>query len=82
MHGIMKVLYLFIAVLCTCTISRAATNYVSLSGSHTTPFDTWAKSATNIHDAVALAGDNDTVLVSNGTLCGFSSREDTVVAGT
>jgi hypothetical protein len=30
----------------------SATSYVSLDGSHTPPFDTWAKAATNLQDAV------------------------------
>ena len=40
--------------------------YVSTNGSHTTPFDTWAKAATNIQAAIDL-GLNKIVLVSNGT---------------
>ena len=45
---------------------RAATIHVATNGTSTSPYDTWAKAATNIHDAVTLAGTNDTVLVSNG----------------
>ena len=41
--------------------------YVSLDGSHTTPFDTWAKAATNIQAAVNIATKGNTVIVSNGT---------------
>ena len=40
--------------------------YVSTNGSHTPPFDTWDKAATNIQDAID-AGLNKIVLVSNGT---------------
>jgi len=47
------------------------TNYVSLVGSHTSPFETWGKAATNIQTAVDYASTNyptyDTVMVSNGT---------------
>jgi hypothetical protein len=42
------------------------TVYVSTHGSHTTPFDTWDKAATNIQAAFGVAG-NALVLVSNGT---------------
>ena len=41
--------------------------YVSLNGSHTSPYDTWVKAATNIQDAVDVASASDTVIVSNGT---------------
>ena len=40
--------------------------YVSTNGSHTTPFDTWDKAATNLQAAIDL-GLNKIVLVSNGT---------------
>lgn len=40
--------------------------HVATNGTSVSPYDTWAKAATNIHDAIALAGTNDTVLVSNG----------------
>ena len=42
------------------------TNYVSSAGSHTPPFDTWARAAANIQDAVNLCAKGGTVLVSNG----------------
>ena len=40
--------------------------YVSTNGSHTPPFDTWDKAATNIQAAIDV-GLNKIVLVSNGT---------------
>lgn len=40
--------------------------YVSKSGSQTSPFNTWARAATNIHVAVAGAGANTIIVVSNG----------------
>ena len=40
--------------------------YVATNGSHTTPFDTWDKAATNIQAAIDI-GTNKIVLVSNGT---------------
>ncbi len=40
--------------------------YVSKSGSQTSPYNTWARAATNIHAAVAGAGANTIIVVSNG----------------
>jgi hypothetical protein len=40
--------------------------YVSPNGSHTSPFDTWEKAATNIQAATAMAAAFDQVLVTNG----------------
>ena len=52
------------------TITRvgpsAATNYVSLAGSHVWPFTSWGTAATNIQDAIDAAYDGNVVLVSNG----------------
>ncbi len=56
---------------CFSSAWAAGTNYVSLAGSHSSPYDTWAKAATNIQTAVDYAcaniGSYDTVLVSPGT---------------
>lgn len=43
------------------------TNYVAKGGSDTPPYDTWAKAASNIQDAVSVCAKGGTVLVSNGT---------------
>jgi len=45
----------------------AATNYVSKTGGHISPFDSWANAATNIQNAVDVASAGDTVLVNDGT---------------
>ena len=44
----------------------ADTHYVSLSGSHTTPFTDWATAARDIQAAIDVAEVGDMVLVSNG----------------
>jgi len=41
--------------------------YVSGSGSHTFPFDSWADAATNVLDAVAAAPEGAAVRITNGT---------------
>ena len=43
-----------------------ATNYVSLSGSHISPFNSWVTAATNIQDAIDAANPGNIVLVLNG----------------
>ncbi|HTD88175.1 MAG TPA: immunoglobulin domain-containing protein, partial [Candidatus Binatia bacterium] len=44
-----------------------ATRYVSLTGSHTSPFTNWAGAATNIQAAVNVSIDGDNIVVTNGT---------------
>ena len=48
----------------------AATNYVSLAGSHAPPFADWDNAATNIQAALDAASAGDTVLVGEGTYTG------------
>ena len=45
---------------------QAATCYVATNGTSVSPFNSWQTAATNIHDAVALAGSGDAVLVGDG----------------
>ena len=46
--------------------SAAATRYVSPSGTHVPPFETWDQAATNIQAAIDVAVVGDEVLVTNG----------------
>ncbi|MBU0716069.1 MAG: VCBS repeat-containing protein, partial [Verrucomicrobia bacterium] len=50
--------------------------YVSPSGSHTFPYDSWAAAATNIGTAVAVVRDNDIIHVGDGV---YSLAEQIVV---
>ncbi len=57
-----------LAFVCLLSVETpAAYFHVSLSGSHTPPFSSWASAATNLQAAMILAGEGDTVLVTNGT---------------
>lgn len=57
-----------VVILCLASLSLAdgATRFVSLSGSHTSPYTNWAMAATNLAAAFAVASGGDTVLVTNG----------------
>ena len=44
----------------------AVTNYVSKSGGHISPFDSWPNAATNIQAAIDIASSCDTVIVNDG----------------
>ena len=62
-------IYLLLTACCltiTCN-SFAWTNYVSAAGSDTVPYDTWAKAAHSIQDAVDYAVEGNVVLVADGT---------------
>ena len=52
-------------LLITCN-SFAWTNYVSAAGSDTAPYDTWAKAANKIQNAVNYAVEGNVVLVADG----------------
>jgi len=58
----------------TINLAFAATNYVSLTGSSTPPYDTWAKAATNIQFAIDAASDGDIVLVQTGKFVGVAEE--------
>ncbi len=51
----------------TCSKTFAGIYYVSKTGSHSSPFTSWATAATNIQTAVNSSSDGDTVLVNDGT---------------
>jgi hypothetical protein len=54
-------------VLWAYSMSAQTTYFVATNGGHVSPYTSWANAATNIHDAVALAGAGDTVWVTNGS---------------
>ena len=76
-HGYFLNIFFFLTLLfLTCSKILANTNYVSLSGNHIMPFDTWSKAATNIQNAVDATIDGDLVLVTNGTYKGTGHEID------
>ncbi len=70
----MKRMLLGIIIGLVVNVSLAATNYVSLTGSSTFPYDTWAKASTNIQFAVDAASDGDLVLVQTGRFVGVAEE--------
>jgi len=62
-----NIISIIIIILCFSQNLLAVTNYVSKTGAHIYPFDSWANAATNIQDAVSIARDGDLVLVNDGT---------------
>ena len=63
---------------CAPWMARAGTCHVSPSGTHLSPYDSWATAATTIQAAVDAAIDGDVVLVSNGVY----NTGGKVIAGT
>lgn len=59
-----------------CVSGMGAERYVAVNGAHVSPFNSWAKAATNIQAAVDAAGNGDTVVLSNGL---YLLREHVVV---
>jgi hypothetical protein len=51
----------------TAVIASALTLYVATNGTHTVPYDTWGKAATNVQAAIDAAADGARVVLSNGT---------------
>lgn len=49
--------------------------YVSLAGSHTSPFTSWSTAATNIQAALDVSTSNDIVYVADGTYTGTGNRD-------
>jgi len=47
-------------------VAIANTYYVSTNGSHTIPYDSWERAASNVHAAVDFAGNNDEIVVGPG----------------
>lgn len=48
-------------------LPASAVRYVSLTGSNTPPYDTWATAATNIQTAIDAASAGENIFVTNGT---------------
>ena len=61
-----KLISVLLIIFLTSSKIFAVTNYVSKTGGHISPFNSWANAATNIQAAVAVAVPNDIVLVTNG----------------
>jgi hypothetical protein len=59
-------LVVIVIVACLHGKSYAADHYVAPGGLHISPFSTWANAAHDIQSAIIVAGNNDTIFVSNG----------------
>jgi len=62
-----KIVFVLFLIFFVSSKLLAATNYVSKTGNHISPFDSWANAATNIQVAVDAASSGNMVLVTNGT---------------
>ncbi|RLD12353.1 MAG: hypothetical protein DRI44_00855, partial [Chlamydiae bacterium] len=67
MKKLSTIFIIFILIFFASQKILAWTNYVSAAGSDTAPYDTWAKAAHNIQDAVNYAVEGNAVLVTDGT---------------
>jgi hypothetical protein len=50
----MKHVLIAVVLFSLCGLASAGTKYVSPNGSSTSPYDTWAKAATNLQDAMVF----------------------------
>lgn len=67
LHRLSKAMYCGAACLVvSATPAISQIHYVSPSGSHIEPYDSWATAATNIQDAISACVSGETVLVTNG----------------
>ncbi len=53
--NLLRGIILFIAIADCASEVFASTNYVSLNGGNIAPYDTWAKAAVNIQDAIDIS---------------------------
>ena len=67
MKTITKITVALISIIFISQNLFAVTNYVSKTGGHVSPFDSWANAATNIQAAVDVASSGDIVFVNDGT---------------
>jgi len=67
MYKITKLIIALLLVFFTAQKMSASTNYVSKTGAHVTPFNSWENAATNIQAAIDAASSGNLVLVDEGT---------------